>query len=204
MKRETAKEKEEKKCHKYGEYQWSKSPRDFHDRPVSAPMIIQEQEEFEEADIFEHAHNNVHNMDDINLISQAEQGDHKSAFPEPVKESKFKSEPVKESSVTAEPASNSKFKTEPVSESRLKSENEIKLKAESVDERKSKTEPVNGSKFKTEPVNESKFKTEPVRESELKNDVVKDSKVKVGEMHDICFASRYLFFVSWNSMIETN
>lgn len=204
MKRETAKEKEEKKCHKYGEYQWSKSPRDFHDRPVSAPMIIQEQEEFEEADIFEHAHNNVHNMDDINLISQAEQGDHKSASPEPVKESKFKSEPVKESSVTAEPASNSKFKTEPVSESRLKSENEIKLKAESVDERKSKTEPVNGSKFKTEPVNESKFKTEPVRESELKNDVVKDSKVKVGEMHDICFASRYLFFVSWNSMIETN
>lgn len=204
MKRETAKEKEEKKCHKYGEYQWSKSPRDFHDRPVSAPMIIQEQEEFEEADIFEHAHNNVHNMDDINLISQAEQGDHKSAFPEPVKESKFKSEPVKESSVTAEPASNSKFKTEPVSESRLKSENEIKLKAESVDERKVKTEPVNGSKFKTEPVNESKFKTEPVRESELKNDVVKDSKVKVGEMHDICFASRYLFFVSWNSMIETN
>lgn len=204
MKRETAKEKEEKKSHKYGEYQWSKSPRDFHDRPVSAPMIIQEQEEFEEADIFEHAHNNVHNMDDINLISQAEQGDHKSAFPEPVKESKFKSEPVKESSVTAEPASNSKFKTEPVSESRLKSENEIKLKAESVDERKSKTEPVNGSKFKTEPVNESKFKTEPVRESELKNDVVKDSKVKVGEMHDICFASRYLFFVSWNSMIETN
>ncbi|XP_034332548.2 inositol hexakisphosphate and diphosphoinositol-pentakisphosphate kinase 2 isoform X1 [Magallana gigas] len=188
MKRETAKEKEEKKCHKYGEYQWSKSPRDFHDRPVSAPMIIQEQEEFEEADIFEHAHNNVHNMDDINLISQAEQGDHKSVFPEPVKESKFKSEPVKESkfksepvkesSVTAEPASNSKFKTEPVSESRLKSENEIKLKAESVDERKSKTEPVNGSKFKTEPVNESKFKTEPVRESELKNDVVKDSKVK--------------------------
>uniref|UniRef100_A0A8W8JB79 Inositol hexakisphosphate and diphosphoinositol-pentakisphosphate kinase n=1 Tax=Magallana gigas TaxID=29159 RepID=A0A8W8JB79_MAGGI len=188
MKRETAKEKEEKKCHKYGEYQWSKSPRDFHDRPVSAPMIIQEQEEFEEADIFEHAHNNVHNMDDINLISQAEQGDHKSASPEPVKESKFKSEPVKESkfksepvkesSVTAEPASNSKFKTEPVSESRLKSENEIKLKAESVDERKSKTEPVNGSKFKTEPVNESKFKTEPVRESELKNDVVKDSKVK--------------------------
>lgn len=214
MKRETAKEKEEKKCHKYGEYQWSKSPRDFHDRPVSAPMIIQEQEEFEEADIFEHAHNNVHNMDDINLISQAEQGDHKSVFPEPVKElkfksepvkeSKFKSEPVKESSVTAEPASNSKFKTEPVSESRLKSENEIKLKAESVDERKSKTEPVNGSKFKTEPVNESKFKTEPVRESELKNDVVKDSKVKVGEMHDICFASRYLFFVSWNCMIETN
>lgn len=194
MKRDTAKEKEEKKSHKYGEYQWSKSPRDFHDRPVSAPMIIQEQEEFEEADIFEHAHNNVHNMDDINLISQAEQGDHKSAFPEPVKESKFKSEPVKESSVTAEPASNSKFKTEPVSESRLKSENEIKLKAESVDERKSKTEPVNGSKFKTEPVNASKFKTEPVRESELKNDVVKDSKVKVGEMHDICFASRYLFF----------
>lgn len=96
MKPKEAEEKDEEKPHKHGEYEWFKSPRDFHDRPMSAPMIIQEQEEeFEEADIFEHAHNNVHNMDDINLISQAEQGDYKSASPEPAKESKFNAEPVK-------------------------------------------------------------------------------------------------------------
>ncbi|XP_078322420.1 inositol hexakisphosphate and diphosphoinositol-pentakisphosphate kinase 2-like isoform X4 [Crassostrea virginica] len=139
-------------------YEWFKSPKDSTDRPCSAPMIIQEQEELEEADIFEHAHNNVHNRDEI--LAQAEQGDYKSGSPEPVKESKFISEPVKDLEVKPEQVNTSKFKTEPVSEARLKSENEIKLKAESISEYQAKSESVNGSKFKTEAVSEEKLKSE--------------------------------------------
>nr|XP_022292486.1 inositol hexakisphosphate and diphosphoinositol-pentakisphosphate kinase 2-like isoform X3 [Crassostrea virginica] len=139
-------------------YEWFKSTKDVLDRPCSAPMIIQEQEELEEADIFEHAHNNVHNRDEI--LAQAEQGDYKSGSPEPVKESKFISEPVKDLEVKPEQVNTSKFKTEPVSEARLKSENEIKLKAESISEFQAKSESVNGSKFKTEAVSEEKLKSE--------------------------------------------
>nr|XP_022292348.1 inositol hexakisphosphate and diphosphoinositol-pentakisphosphate kinase 2-like isoform X3 [Crassostrea virginica] len=139
-------------------YEWFKSTKDVLDRPCSAPMIIQEQEELEEADIFEHAHNNVHNRDEI--LAQAEQGDYKSGSPEPVKESKFISGPVKDLEVKPEQVNTSKFKTEPVSEARLKSENEIKLKAESISEYQAKSESVNGSKFKTEAVSEEKLKSE--------------------------------------------
>lgn len=168
-------------------------------------MIIQEQEELEEADIFEHAHNNVHNRDEI--LAQAEQGDYKSGSPEPVKESKFISEPVKDLEVKPEQVNTSKFKTEPVSEARLKSENEIKLKAESISEYQAKSESVNGSKFKTEAVSEEKLKSEAA---------AKDSKfsVSIGKINydifiytslnktDIFKRLHYFFYFIWHLLVS--
>ncbi|XP_056016009.1 inositol hexakisphosphate and diphosphoinositol-pentakisphosphate kinase 2-like isoform X4 [Ostrea edulis] len=116
-----SRELEERKMYKHGHYEWSKSPKELHvhDRPVSAPMIIQEQEELEEADIFEHAHTNVHNSDEVYSITRSDQGDQKT---EPVKESKFRTEPVNESKFRTELVKESKFKTEPVTDLKVKNE----------------------------------------------------------------------------------
>ncbi|XP_061176478.1 inositol hexakisphosphate and diphosphoinositol-pentakisphosphate kinase 2-like isoform X1 [Saccostrea echinata] len=137
MKLDVAKElSEERKLYKHGHYEWSKSPKDYQNRPVSAPMIIQEQEELEEADIFEHAHNSVQNSEKVNSNIGADQGDHSSEL---IKESKFTLEPVKDSKFTLEPVKESKFKTELVKESKFVSEpvKESKFTTVKVPEQKS-------------------------------------------------------------------